>query len=84
MVFTPVENTNTRRTVCSEDGRVMIDAYFIDKYNSKIKVDISCDYGDYWFDGMLKNNKGSGSIIVNSGNLSYGITAGKRYFSKYF
>lgn len=68
----------------SESGKSRVYCFYTDKDNSKIKINISHNYGDYWFDGKLCNNTGWEYLTCNSSNLYYAIQRGRKYLSNFF
>ncbi len=50
----------------------------------KIYADIWCDYGDYWFEGKLRNNTGHERLVIESTNMSYAKKRARKYFNENF
>lgn len=50
----------------------------------KIYADIWCNYGDYEFEGKIRNNTGHERLVINSTNMRYAMKRARSQFDKNF
>jgi hypothetical protein len=50
----------------------------------KIYADIWCNYGDYEFDGRIRNNTAHERLVIQSTNMSYAKKKARRFFDQNF
>lgn len=74
----------------SDNGKTEVTAKLIPESDQeffpgkRMIIHIKHNYGDYWFDGQLRNNTGEHRRYSKSDRLSYGIKWGREYWSRYF
>lgn len=80
----------TERTWTSESGKTNIVARLLSESDQeffpgkRMSIIITHNYGDYFFDGQLRNNTATERRYSKSNRLSYGIAWGKEFFKTYF
>lgn len=67
-----------------DDGspRAWID--LLNANTGKIYADIWCNYGDYMFEGKIRNNTGHERVVINSTNMSYAKKRALKVFYQNF